>query len=263
MMNIEKIKSYSRRAGQMRYWPALFDLMKRKVVGPSKQQVGQQAAEAMAWCRQVAQDADANVSVVGFDLSAQQSFSADFAHELAAAEARVASGQAMGGGANLPLLYELCEQTKAMRVLETGVAAGWSTLAILLSLKKRPGARLDSVDMPYLGRLGDDDVGIAVPDHLKSHWTLHRFPDRQALPKILRNGHEFDLVHYDSDKSYQGRSWAYRAIWAHVRAGGVFVSDDIQDNMAFADFVRDLKLEPWVLRDPKEEKYAGILRKPL
>lgn len=29
--------------------------------------------------------------------------------------------------------------------------------------------------------------------------------------------------------------------------------------MAFADLVSDLKLEAVVLRDPKEEKYAGIL----
>ena len=56
----------------------------------------------------------------------------------------------MGGAGALELIYYACEFTKAKKTVETGVAYGWSSLAALLSLKKRNGT-LYSSDMPYLG----------------------------------------------------------------------------------------------------------------
>lgn len=259
---VEKLKSYSRRLFQIRYWPALMALAKRKVAGPSAKQLDVGRAEATNWCRCVAVDVEEALTMLDIGPAEQKDFSDRFAVELAAARARIArSDRTLGGAANMSLLYGLCQQISAVRVLETGVAAGWSTLAILLSLRSRRDAQLDSTDMPYLGRRADKDVGIAVPDGLKRQWVLHQLPDRQALPKILVEGTLFDLVHYDSDKSYEGRSWAYRTIWPHIRRGGFMISDDLQDNMAFADFVRDLGIETVVVRDPSEEKYAGILCK--
>ena len=45
-----------------------------------------------------------------------------------------------------------------------------------------------------------------------------------------------DLCHYDSDKSYYGRRWAYPKLWEALKTGGIFISDDIQDNWAFKEF---------------------------
>lgn len=56
----------------------------------------------------------------------------------------------MGGAGALELIYYSCEFTKAESAIEMGVAYGWSSLAALLSLKKRNGA-LYSSDMPYFG----------------------------------------------------------------------------------------------------------------
>ena len=39
---------------------------------------------------------------------------------------------------------------------------------------------------------------------------------------------EIDLCHYDSHKDYDARMWAYPRLWAALRSGGIFISDDIR-----------------------------------
>lgn len=163
----------------------------------------------------------------------------------------------MGGEGDLDLLYHLSESVQSKRIIETGVAYGWSSLVFLLSLNKR-GGRLISTDMPYPGRGNDNFVGCVVPETLKSRWRLLRYPDRQILPKILKKG-KYDLCHYDSDKSYFGRNWAYPKLWKGLRKGGVFISDDVGDNRAFIDFCKKIGRIPMIVK--KKNKYIGFLIK--
>lgn len=164
----------------------------------------------------------------------------------------------MGGAGALDLIYNLCEHTQAKNALETGVAYGWSSLAALLSLAKRNGT-LYSSDMPYLGKDNDVYVGCVVPENLRKNWKLFRFADRESLPKIFKEQSEFDFVHYDSDKSYNGRMWAYNVLWDKVKSGGVFMSDDIADNAAFMDYCLQNKREPIIVEF--DGKYAGLILK--
>ncbi|WP_326981868.1 class I SAM-dependent methyltransferase [Chryseobacterium sp. MYb264] len=164
----------------------------------------------------------------------------------------------MGGAGALELIYYACEWTNAKAAIETGVAYGWSSLACLLSLEKRNG-RLYSSDMPYLAQDGDRYVGCVVPDHLRSHWKLFRLADKESLPKIFSDYPEFDVIHYDSDKSYDGRIWAYDMLYTRLRKGGVFLSDDIGDNSAFQDFCEKLNIDPTVIE--YEGKYIGAFIK--
>lgn len=164
----------------------------------------------------------------------------------------------MGGAGALDLIYNLCEYTQAKNTLETGVAYGWSSLAALLSLSQRNGT-LYSSDMPYLGKDNDQFVGAVVPENLKSHWKLFRYADRESLPKIFKEQNEFDFVHYDSDKTYNGRMWAYAILWDKVRNGGVFMSDDIADNAAFMDYCLQNNRKPIIVEF--DGKYAGVIIK--
>jgi predicted O-methyltransferase YrrM len=155
-------------------------------------------------------------------------------------------------------LYQLADHCQARRVIETGVAYGWSSLALLLSLKKRNGL-LVSTDLPYPGLDNDPYVGCVVPDDLRENWKLLRGPDRQRVPEAIKLVGTLDLCHYDSDKSYPGRMWTYPRLWEALCSGGLFISDDIGDNMGFADFARSVAIEPIVVRS--SEKYIGILVK--
>ena len=164
----------------------------------------------------------------------------------------------MGGAGALELIYQSCEFTKAKNVVETGVAYGWSSFAALLSLQKREGT-LYSSDMPYLGQNGDQYVGCIVPENLKKNWKLLRHADKESLPKIFGESAEMDVVHYDSDKSYEGRTWAYHQLYKHLRKGGVFLSDDIGDNSAYQDFCEELRIKSTVVEF--EDKFVGIFIK--
>ncbi|WP_347218656.1 class I SAM-dependent methyltransferase [Chryseobacterium sp.] len=164
----------------------------------------------------------------------------------------------MGGPGALELIYYACEFTNAQSVVETGVAYGWSSLASLLSLKKRNGM-LFSSDMPYLAQDGDQYVGYVVPETLRENWKLFRFADKESLPKIFAENAAFDVLHYDSDKSYNGRMWAYEELYKHLKKGGVFISDDIGDNSSYQDFCEKNNIETIVVE--YEGKYIGVFIK--
>ncbi len=165
----------------------------------------------------------------------------------------------LGGAGNLDLLYAICESQAATRVIETGVAYGWSSLAILLSLQNRTGARLFSVDLPYFNLRNDRWVGIAVPPYLREPWQLFRMADREGLPRALKAAGRIDLAHYDSDKSAAGRRFAYRLLWQALHPGGVLISDDVGDNLGFRRFCEEISQEPVIVR--QAEKFQGILVK--
>ena len=216
-------------------------------------------ARATQWCKDQAVPAADVMTGLGGKLDAFET--AIGADSLAAARARAASCPTkMGGEGHLGLLYSCAELTQALRVLETGVAYGWSSYAILRSLQNRPGAHLASTDMPYVKLNLEDYVGVVVPDELRQQWTLIRQADRQGLPKALAQLGRLDLCHYDSDKSYQGRMWAYPILWDSLRSGGILISDDIQDNAGFKDFVKTISAE-WYVAEHLG-KYVGVIRKP-
>jgi predicted O-methyltransferase YrrM len=168
---------------------------------------------------------------------------------------------AMGGAADVELLYDLVRALRPDRVLETGVALGWSSLAILLALESLGHGELVSIDMPYPGMNNDTFVGIAVPSHLRSRWTLVRRPDRDILKTTVRRLGPIDLAHYDSDKSRPGRTFAYPKLWQALRPGGILMSDDIADNSVFDEFARHVERDPIVIRKDADN-CLGILVKP-
>ena len=164
----------------------------------------------------------------------------------------------MGGAANLDLIYSIIKNYQYKFILETGVAYGWSSLSILTSLYDNNQNKLISIDMPYPNFLSSEYVGVIIPEELKHNWILIKKSDRSALPLILKKNN-FDLCHYDSDKSYFGRMWAYKNIWNNLSNGGVLISDDISDNMAFLDFAKLVIIKPYIIKFQK--KYIGIIFK--
>jgi predicted O-methyltransferase YrrM len=241
-------------------WPSIWRTM--QTVLDQKLRPGfaaEQRRKAEEWCAAKAITIEALPGRLPFALELEDPRS-EFPEEFKAADARVAECPfKLGGAGNLGLLYSLAKAIKAERVLETGVAYGWSSLALLLAAKDFKAAKLVSIDLPYPWIGNDKWVGIAVPQALRSHWELLRMGDREALPRALRTLGTIDLAHYDSDKSVPGRLYAYGRIWDALRPGGVFISDDIGDNGAFRDFCLSIGREPIIIA--RDNKYQGILVK--
>lgn len=164
-----------------------------------------------------------------------------------------------GGAADINLIYNISLKTKPTKILETGVALGWSSLAFLHAINKNKRGSLISIDMPYMYKKTKNYVGSAVPRKYYSKWKLYKYPDRVILNKILRKYNLFDLVHYDSDKSYYGRYWFYKSIWPHIKKNGLLISDDVKDNYAFFDFARLINKKYYLIKNNK--KYSGLIIK--
>ena len=166
----------------------------------------------------------------------------------------------MGGAGDLDLLFAASKLSNAKNILETGVAYGWASLAILTSISDKKDAKLISIDMPYPKMNNEDFVGIVVSDSLRGKWDLIREPDRNGIKKALNKfGGVIDLCHYDSDKSYYGRMYAYPILWDALKINGVFISDDIQDNLYFSNFVKKKSCKFAVV--DYDGKYIGLARK--
>jgi predicted O-methyltransferase YrrM len=215
-------------------------------------------AENTAWLRRVASDF------------------ADYARDLdpglwseaeAAGAELVARGQArlrdvpavMGGAADCRLLYFAARRLRPATVLETGVAAGFSSLALLEALERNGSGALFSSDFPY-PRIENSAryVGVVVDERLRSRWTLEIEGDAVNLPRLLDRCGPIQLFHYDSDKSYAGRRRACDLVVPRLAPGAVLIMDDIEDNAFFHDLVGEMPGRVWrVFRFGR--KYIGMV----
>ncbi len=167
----------------------------------------------------------------------------------------------LGGGGNYLLLYFLIRKFKPEVIIETGVAAGWTTSAILRAIKKNKFGKLYSSDFPYF-RLKNPEqyIGFLVKDDIdRSDWTLDIRGDDVALKSFaskLKNN-SVKLFHYDSDKSYEGRSNALKTLKNKFSNEAIIIFDDIQNNLHFKDFVINNKLKFKVFEFKK--KYLGLV----
>ena len=85
-------------------------------------------------------------------------------------------------------------------------------------------------------------------------------PDAEGLLIIAMNrATKFSNYFLNSDKSYYGRCWSQPLIYKALRKGGVFISDDVEDNLAFKEFVEDNNYKFFVVEF--ENKYVGIVPK--
>jgi predicted O-methyltransferase YrrM len=254
---LEKIRTAAWFVKRPLYWAHAVELVKRKF-RDSKDRA-EDSQEAVAWAAARAVTVGQALAHLGLVVAGQSIPEMD--KGMIAEANKLASGSKtpMGGPGDLELLHAAVKLSKAKRVVETGVAFGWSSLAILTALNQE--GQLVSVDMPYPKLNNEDFVGIVVPERLRTPWSLVREPDRNGLRRAIQFvGGELDLCHYDSDKSWWGRQYGFNLLWNALRSGGVFISDDIQDNMAFAVFVKEHNV-PFAVT-ASSGKYVGIARKP-
>lgn len=240
------------------------DLARRIALIPTQafstsQDTSENRRASEAWCRDNQQTVEELARELDIDrplVSVKEKFGREWAYAL---QAQSQCPVPMGGPGYIDLLYALSIKIRAQKILETGVAYGWSSLAFLLALDEVGQGKLVSIDRPYPLMDNDQYVGCVVPEHLYRHWLLIRKADRDGLPQALKHLEKVDLVHYDSDKSFSGRSFAYCLLWARLRPGGILISDDIGDNLAFKRFSDDLSRQRFILE--KDGRYIGIIVK--
>ena len=150
------------------------------------------------------------------------------------------------------LLYAVCRLTKPENVLETGVADGRSSFFWLHAIKKNGKGSLHSIDV-------SDDVGQLIEFEERKWWNLHilKAPQRASFHQVLDSISPLDVFFHDSDHTYGWQIFEYRAAFKNISPGGVFLSDDVDHNMAFYDFCKANNHQPFLLMDTR--KITGIL----
>ena len=162
------------------------------------------------------------------------------------------------GGGHSALLYFLVRSIKVDVAVETGVALGYSTAAILSAMQANERGHLYSSDFPaFKHREPERHIGGLVDDDLRDRWTLDLRGDRKGLERIVQMVDRVDLFHYDSDKTYRARQRAVRRVEPLLAPDAVVMMDDIQDNLFFRDHVDSRVVECEVLG--YEGKYLGIV----
>lgn len=189
------------------------------------------------WCSSLAESAESYARSRDSSLwDEAEEFSERF--QASATERLQGLGVALGGGGHYTLLYFLARWKRPSVVVETGVAAGFSSAAILTALELNGRGQLLSSDFPYF-RLEQPErfIGCLVDDRFRSTWRLEIKGDRANLPRLLQGAGKVDLFHYDSDKSHYGRRWAMRYVEPKLSSDALILMDDIQDNWYFKEEV--------------------------
>ena len=200
----------------------------------------QNQAENMAWLKAHQQDFAAYAQQLNGELWQE---ALTYSEQLSAHADSVLSklNVTLGGGGFYPLIYFITRYRRPRNIVETGVAAGYSSHAFLSAMlqNRNEGAtsgELYSSDFPYF-RLENPEkyIGILVPDTLKQHWHLHIDGDAKNLPRILSTVTSVDLFHYDSDKRYAGRQKAMQWLAPKLSENALVIMDDINDNPFFKE----------------------------
>lgn len=257
MSIISKIKTTLWFISKPKYWIQYFELAKRKIIGDYDKQ--KQSDLAKLWAEKNAVDYSEAWKAIGIKnnfIGLDKSLMEE-AKKLAAKYDGL-----MGGPGHVNFIYDAVRVLKAKYVVETGVAYGWSSLAILAGFLENNESYLYSVDMSYPKRNNENYVGVVVPERFRKNWKIIDKPDITGIPSALNSiGGQIDLCHYDSDKSREGRLFAYPILWKSLRSGGLFISDDIADNLVFAEFVKTVDA-PFCVVKVKGKQYMGAIRKP-
>jgi hypothetical protein len=237
-----------------KYYPQIFQIIKRD---KEKEKTRE---EATTWCQKnCMSQQEALKTLTGQDNLPQLQ---DLFPEVItqAQELEEKAPVKMGGSGATTFIYHLVKKSTAQKLIETGVAYGWSSLAILLAVENNKEAKLISNDMPYVSMNNEDYVGCIIPEYLKNHWELQRLPDVKGIPLALKKfNNEINFCHYDSDKSYTGRMWASPLLWNALSKNGFFIADDINDNLAFKHFCESVNRTPVIIEHNK--KYVGVIVK--
>lgn len=254
----KKIKTTLWFISKPRYWIQYFQLVKRKIFGIKDNE--SEKDKAISWAKKHAIEYSKSWKKIGLEGK-----TINFDKQVLIEANQLASNYKglMGGPGFIDFIYNAVKLLKAKNVIETGVAYGWSSLAILAGFSENNNdGKLCSVDMPYPNRNNEPYVGIVVPKRFQKNWKIIDRPDITGIPIALRIIQEkIDLCHYDSDKSRAGRSISYPILWKALRSGGLFISDDIGDNLFFAEFVESLNA-PFCVVKVKDNQYMGAIRKP-
>jgi predicted O-methyltransferase YrrM len=157
------------------------------------------------------------------------------------------------------VVYTVCKLLRPSTVVETGVARGVTTSAILANMEENETGHLYSVERPGLSLGYAKHVGELVPQHLRSRWSLVIGLSARVLPRLLRQLGSIGVFVHDSAHDYRNQKMEYQIALKHMMSGGVLVSDDV-NNDAFIEVAESMNCR-WSIIGQSKSCPIGVLSK--
>ena len=186
------------------------------------------------------------------------------------AQQMAASGLTVGKGhdadANLAhVVWCAIRHMEPQRVLETGVARGVTSALVLGAMAQSNGevGRLWSIDLPPMMSGWHEQSKLLVDEAAWPNWTYIRGSSRRTMTSTCASIGSIDIFIHDSLHTPQTMKYELNKAWPYIRAGGLLISDDVEGNSAFVDFVEARRIEKQFIA-PKAGKAGlfGVALKP-
>ena len=151
-----------------------------------------------------------------------------------------------GDLAQAKAVWCLVAHLRPVTVVETGVAHGLLGRVILEGLQRNGTGHLWSVDLPAVDPALHHEIGIAIPEDLRSRWTYVEGTSRQRLPELVRRLQQIDLFIHDSLHTARNTCFELETVWPALPPGGVAVVDDIDHSLGFSRFIGRVAPGAWM-----------------
>ena len=149
------------------------------------------------------------------------------------------------------LLYVLVKSKKPQLLVETGVANGISTNAIMSALEEdNSSGSLSSFDV--LPETKDAYTG-------KGKWNFHLLDKKRThkqLSVAVGNSPLVDIWLHDSNHGYRWQKFEYLLALSRLKEDGVLISDDIDASPAWGELAKSHFRESYIIFDSR--KFVGI-----
>jgi hypothetical protein len=122
------------------------------------------------------------------------------------------------------------------KVVETGVARGVTSRIVLEAMDRSSAGHLWRIDLPPMDPNLHREIGIAVPERLRSRWSYITGTSRRRLPKLMSEIAPIGLFVHDSSHTERNMLFELTRAWPALGRGAI-IADDVQQSAAFQKFV--------------------------
>jgi predicted O-methyltransferase YrrM len=189
---------------------------------------------------------------------------AELAAAAATTELQVGAGHDADGDL-AHIVWCAIRHMEPQRVLETGVARGVTSVLALraLSASGDGAGRLWSIDLPPMMPGWHEQSKVLVDEVAWPDWTYVRGSSRRTMTRTCSAMGSIDIFVHDSLHTPQTMKYEFEKAWPHMRAGGLLISDDVEGNSAFVDFIDAHEVQRWfTARKAGKAGLFGVAFKP-
>lgn len=152
------------------------------------------------------------------------------------------------------LLYVLARWRRPKLILETGIARGFSSFALLSAVKANGFGVVHSCDVnPAAGEFVDVD--------LRENWVKHVINGRSAKKDFLGVVEKIDAIDFffhDSNHREKWMDFEFSSVLPRMSSGSVLGSDDVDMNSAFLNVVA-ISSKSVILLDSRKSSGFAII----